>query len=64
MFVKLIETMLQRRWFDILLKQSDRLQVQVEFEFIKKLNENHYCKDWLSIEPHKGVIKVGETRGN
>ncbi|XP_076663441.1 oculocerebrorenal syndrome of Lowe [Andrena cerasifolii] len=35
-------------------------QVPVQFEFIKKLGDNNYCKDWLDIEPFKGFIKPGE----
>ena len=35
------------------------LQVPVQFEFIKKLNESAYCKPWLSAEPSKAVINVG-----
>ncbi|XP_066583845.1 uncharacterized protein Ocrl [Prorops nasuta] len=35
-------------------------QVPVQFEFIKKLGEASYCKDWLHIEPYTGFIKPGE----
>ncbi|XP_076233114.1 oculocerebrorenal syndrome of Lowe [Calliopsis andreniformis] len=35
-------------------------QVPVQFEFIKKLGDNNYCKDWLDIKPFKGFIKPGE----
>ncbi|XP_076163264.1 oculocerebrorenal syndrome of Lowe isoform X2 [Ptiloglossa arizonensis] len=35
-------------------------QVPVQFEFIKKLGDTTYCKDWLDIEPFKGFIKPGE----
>ncbi|CAK9797954.1 Type II inositol 1,4,5-trisphosphate 5-phosphatase [Anthophora plagiata] len=35
-------------------------QVPVQFEFIKKLGDTSYCKDWLDIEPFKGFIKPGE----
>ncbi|XP_031826523.1 oculocerebrorenal syndrome of Lowe isoform X2 [Nomia melanderi] len=35
-------------------------QVPVQFEFIKKLGDTNYCKDWLDIEPFKGFIKPGE----
>ncbi|XP_076642759.1 oculocerebrorenal syndrome of Lowe [Halictus rubicundus] len=35
-------------------------QVPVQFEFIKKLGETNYCRDWLDIEPFKGFIKPGE----
>ncbi|XP_072161550.1 inositol polyphosphate 5-phosphatase OCRL [Bemisia tabaci] len=35
-------------------------QVPVQFEFIKKLDEGHYCKDWLNIEPFMGFIMTGE----
>ncbi|XP_006608948.1 type II inositol 1,4,5-trisphosphate 5-phosphatase isoform X2 [Apis laboriosa] len=35
-------------------------QVPVQFEFIKKLGDTSYCKEWLDIEPFKGFIKPGE----
>ncbi|KAJ8870556.1 hypothetical protein PR048_029579 [Dryococelus australis] len=35
-------------------------QVPVTFEFIKKLDDSSYCKDWLSIEPYAGFIMPGE----
>lgn len=35
-------------------------QVPVQFEFIKKLDDTSYCKDWLHIEPYIGFIKPGE----
>ncbi|KAK0087327.1 hypothetical protein PV325_001267 [Microctonus aethiopoides] len=35
-------------------------QVPVQFEFIKKLDDTNYCKDWLHIEPYTGFIKPGE----
>ncbi|XP_078050429.1 oculocerebrorenal syndrome of Lowe isoform X2 [Augochlora pura] len=35
-------------------------QVPVQFEFIKKLGDTNYSKDWLDIEPFKGFIKPGE----
>lgn len=35
-------------------------QVPVQFEFIKKLDDTSYCKDWLQIEPYTGFIKPGE----
>lgn len=34
-------------------------QVPVQFEFIKKLDDTSYCKDWLHIEPYTGFIKPG-----
>lgn len=34
-------------------------QVPVQFEFIKKLDDTSYCKDWLHIEPCTGFIKPG-----
>ncbi|CAH1156231.1 unnamed protein product [Phaedon cochleariae] len=34
--------------------------VPAEFEFIKKLDENSYCKDWLRIIPYCGSINPGE----
>ncbi|KAK7791378.1 hypothetical protein R5R35_007912 [Gryllus longicercus] len=35
-------------------------QVPVTFEFIKKLDDSSYCKDWLNIEPFAGFIMPGE----
>ncbi|XP_046393866.1 inositol polyphosphate 5-phosphatase OCRL [Ischnura elegans] len=35
-------------------------QVPVQFEFVKKLDDTTYCKDWLHIEPYMGFIKPGE----
>ncbi|XP_066260889.1 inositol polyphosphate 5-phosphatase OCRL isoform X1 [Euwallacea similis] len=35
--------------------------VPAEFEFIKKLDEETYCKDWLRILPFCGSINPGET---
>ncbi|XP_015590304.1 inositol polyphosphate 5-phosphatase OCRL-1 isoform X2 [Cephus cinctus] len=35
-------------------------QVPVQFEFIKKLDDTSYCKEWLHIEPYMGFIKPGE----
>ncbi|PNF30047.1 hypothetical protein B7P43_G05343 [Cryptotermes secundus] len=35
-------------------------QVPVTFEFIKKLDDSSYCKDWLNIEPYSGFIMPGE----
>ncbi|RZB39939.1 inositol polyphosphate 5-phosphatase OCRL-1, partial [Asbolus verrucosus] len=34
-------------------------QVPAEFEFIKKLDEATYCKDWLRIIPYCGTIDPG-----
>lgn len=34
--------------------------VPAEFEFIKKLDEASYCKDWLRILPYCGSINPGE----
>ncbi|CAG2067646.1 unnamed protein product, partial [Timema podura] len=34
-------------------------QVPVTFEFIKKLDDSSYCKDWLNIEPYAGFIMPG-----
>lgn len=36
-------------------------QVPAEFEFIKKLDEATYCKDWLRIVPFSGTIDPGKT---
>lgn len=36
-------------------------QVPVEFEFIKKLGESTFCKEWLIVEPYKKCIYPGET---
>ncbi|XP_013775252.1 inositol polyphosphate 5-phosphatase OCRL-1-like isoform X1 [Limulus polyphemus] len=35
-------------------------QVPVQFEFIKKLNDTRYCKDWLNIKPYMSFIMPGE----
>ncbi|CAH1405483.1 unnamed protein product [Nezara viridula] len=35
-------------------------QVPVKFEFIKKLDDPYYCKDWLNIEPYLGDVIPGE----
>ncbi|KAL7289736.1 hypothetical protein TKK_0016344 [Trichogramma kaykai] len=35
-------------------------QVPVEFEFIKKLDDASYCKDWLSITPYTDFIEPGQ----
>lgn len=35
-------------------------QVPVQFEFIKKLEESTYCKDWLNVEPYMKCIRPGE----
>lgn len=35
-------------------------QVPVQFEFIKKLNDTTYCKDWLKIKPYSSFIMPGE----
>lgn len=35
-------------------------QVPAEFEFIKKLDEATYCKDWLRITPYCGTIDPGK----
>ncbi|CAH0554929.1 unnamed protein product [Brassicogethes aeneus] len=34
--------------------------VPAEFEFIKKLDDDSYCKDWLKILPYYGSINPGE----
>lgn len=35
-------------------------QVPVRFQFIKKLEESTYCKDWLNVEPHLKCMLPGE----
>ncbi|KRT85816.1 hypothetical protein AMK59_1973 [Oryctes borbonicus] len=35
-------------------------QVPVEFNFVKKINEESYCKEWLRITPNCGSIEPGE----
>ncbi|KAF0754717.1 inositol polyphosphate 5-phosphatase OCRL-1 [Aphis craccivora] len=35
-------------------------QVPVQFEFIKKLDDSTYCKEWLRIEPFTSFIDPGE----
>jgi inositol polyphosphate 5-phosphatase INPP5B/F len=34
-------------------------QVPVQFEFIKKLDDRSFCKEWLNIEPYLGFIMPG-----
>lgn len=36
------------------------LQVPVQFEFIKKLDDSKYCKEWLNIDPALSFIMPGE----
>lgn len=35
-------------------------QVPVQFEFIKKLNDTRFCKEWLTIKPFMSFIMTGE----
>ncbi|GJQ87262.1 hypothetical protein Trydic_g8772 [Trypoxylus dichotomus] len=35
-------------------------QVPVEFNFVNKINEDSYCKEWLRITPNCGSIEPGE----
>ncbi|XP_003425852.1 inositol polyphosphate 5-phosphatase OCRL [Nasonia vitripennis] len=35
-------------------------QVPVEFEFIKKLDDSSYCKEWLTITPYTDFIEPGQ----
>lgn len=35
-------------------------QVPAQFEFIKKLDDTSFCKDWLHIDPYEGLIAPGE----
>ncbi|XP_050430300.1 inositol polyphosphate 5-phosphatase OCRL isoform X2 [Adelges cooleyi] len=35
-------------------------QVPVQFEFIRKLDDSTYCKEWLRIEPFMNFIDPGE----
>ncbi|XP_050533288.1 inositol polyphosphate 5-phosphatase OCRL isoform X2 [Daktulosphaira vitifoliae] len=35
-------------------------QVPVQFEFIRKLDDSTYCKEWLQIEPFMSFIDPGE----
>lgn len=35
-------------------------QVPVEFEFIKKLDDTSYCKEWLTITPYTDFIEPGQ----
>ena len=35
-------------------------QVPVQFEFIKKLNDESFCKPWLRVEPSTGFIMPGD----
>ena len=43
---------------DIRLLHYMYLQVPVQFEFINKLNDEKYCKPWLTIKPSKAVVNV------
>lgn len=36
-------------------------KVPAVFEFIKKLDEESYCKEWLRITPFSGCIKPGKS---
>lgn len=36
-------------------------KLPVEFEFIKKLDETSFCKDWLIVEPYKKCICADEA---
>lgn len=36
-------------------------KLPVEFEFIKKLDESSFCKEWLIVEPYKKCIFSNET---
>lgn len=36
-------------------------QVPVQFEFIKKLDDSTYCKEWLRIEPFMSFIDPGKN---
>lgn len=36
-------------------------QVPVQFEFIKKLDDSTYCKEWLRIEPFMSFIDPGKS---
>lgn len=35
-------------------------QVPVQFEFINKLDETTYCKEWLQIQPYTSFIEPGK----
>lgn len=35
-------------------------QVVVQFEFIKKLEESSFCKEWLNVEPYTKCLHPGE----
>ncbi|XP_048578067.1 inositol polyphosphate 5-phosphatase OCRL isoform X3 [Nematostella vectensis] len=37
-------------------------QVVVQFSFIPKLDDNHFCKPWLSIKPNMGIIMPENTK--
>ncbi|KAF7990591.1 hypothetical protein HCN44_000396 [Aphidius gifuensis] len=49
---------LERSYKELIIANTG--QVPVQFEFIKKLDNTNYCKDWLSIKPFTGFIKPGE----
>ncbi|KAL4233663.1 hypothetical protein ACF0H5_008345 [Mactra antiquata] len=36
-------------------------QVPVTYEFINKLEEDSYCKEWLSVEPYTCVVFPGDS---
>lgn len=43
----------------ITIKNTGKLPV--EFEFIKKLDESNFCKEWLIVEPYKKCICADES---
>lgn len=34
-------------------------QVPAQFAFIAKLDDKEYCKRWLTVKPHMGIIAIG-----
>jgi phosphatidylinositol-bisphosphatase len=36
-------------------------QVFLQFRFVPKLEQESYCKPWLWVNPHRGVLLPGET---
>lgn len=49
---------IRKRWANNS-KHKLLLQVPVQFEFIKKLDDSKYCKEWLNIDPALGFIMPG-----
>ncbi|XP_031549420.1 inositol polyphosphate 5-phosphatase OCRL-like isoform X2 [Actinia tenebrosa] len=46
----------------LILEIANTGQGPVQFSFIPKLDEQEYCKPWLNIKPHMGIIMSGDTK--